>query len=337
MLGRSVISSVSVPSKFVAGICVAAALACAGSSGAQAQDFPNRPVRLIVPFPPGGVMDVTARAVAGPLQESLGQSVIIENRPGGGGNIGTEIVARSAADGYTLLVIGDHTTIAPALYSHLSYDFLRDFAPITNLVIGSHVLVAHSSLAVNSVQELIAEAKKHPGQLSYASPGSGTAQHLGAEMFKTMAGGLQITHIPYKGGGQAITDVVAGQVKLAMLGLAPALPHIRSGKLKALGVTGAKRVAILPDVPTIAESGLPGFVTLQWYGVAAPAATPQPVIQKLQAELVKAVQHPATVERLAAVGMEVAPSASPAEYARFIREDMAKWPAVVKSAGAKVD
>jgi len=325
------------PKRLVAGVCVAATIVCAVSPVAQAQDFPNRPIRMIVPFPPGGVMDVTTRAVATPLQDSLGQSVIIENRPGGGGNIGTEVVARAAPDGYTLLVIGDHTTIAPAIYSHLSYDFLRDFAPITNLVTGSHVLVAHSSLAINNVQELIAEAKKHPGQLSYASPGSGTAQHLGAEMFKTMAGGLQITHIPYKGGGQAITDVVGGQVKLGMLGLAPALPHIKSAKLKALGVTGAKRVAILPDVPTIAESGLPGFVTLQWYGVAAPAATPQPVIQKLHAELVKAVQHPATVERLAAVGMEVAPSASPAEYVTFIRVDMAKWPAVVKSAGARVD
>jgi len=310
---------------------------CAVSTAARAQDFPNRPIRMIVPFPPGGVMDVTTRAVAAPLQESLGQSVLIENRAGGGGNIGTEVVARSAPDGYTLLVIGDHTTIAPALYSHLSYDFLKDFAPITNLVTGSHVLVAHSSLAINNVQQLIAEAKKHPGQLSYASPGSGTAQHLGAEMLKTMAGGLEITHIPYKGGGQAITDVVAGQVKLGMLGLAPALPHIKSGKLKALGVTGTKRVAVLPDVPTIAESGLPGFVTLQWYGVAAPAGTPQPVIRKLYAELVKALQHPATVERLTAVGMEVAPSASPAEYAAFIREDMAKWPAVVKSAGARVD
>ncbi|HTO51299.1 MAG TPA: tripartite tricarboxylate transporter substrate binding protein, partial [Burkholderiales bacterium] len=300
------------PKRLVAGICVAAAIVGAVSPGAQAQDFPNRPIRMIVPFPPGGVMDVTARAVATPLQEGLGQSVIIENRPGGGGNIGTEVVARAAPDGYTLLVIGDHTTIAPAIYSHLSYDFLRDFAPITNLVTGSHVLVAHSSLAINNVQELIAEAKKHPGELSYASPGSGTAQHLGAEMLKAMAGGLQITHIPYKGGGQAITDVVGGQVKLGMLGLAPALPHIRSGKLKALGVTGAKRVAILPDVPTIAESGLPGFVTLQWYGLAAPAATPQAVIQRLYAEAVKAVQHPATVERLAAVGMDVAPSASPA-------------------------
>lgn len=304
---------------------------------AAAQDYPSKPVRLIVPFPPGGVMDVTTRAVAGPLQESLGQPIVVENRPGSGGNIGTESVARAAPDGYTLLVIGDHNTIAPALYSKLPYDFLKEFVHITNLVTGSHVLVAHASLPIHSVRELIAEAKRNPGQLSYASPGNGTAQHLGAELFKVMAGNLQITHIPYKGGGQAISDVVGGQVKLGMLGLAPVLPHIRSGKLKALGVTGRQRVAILADVPTIAESGLPGFETLQWYGVSAPAGTPQSVVQKLYAEIVKAVRHPAAAERLAAVGMEIAPSASPADYARFIREDMAKWPAIVKAAGAKVD
>ena len=308
-------------------------IACA----AGAQGYPDRPVRMLVPFPPGGVMDVSARTVAPFLQQALGQPVIIENRPGSGGMLGTDAGAHAAPDGYTLTVIGDHNTIAPALYARLNHDIVKDFAPITKLVIGSHVLVAHASLPVSSIQELIAAAKAHPGELSYASPGNGTAQHLGAEMFKVMAGNLQITHIPYKGGGQAIGDVVGGQVKLAMLGLAPALPHIKSGKLKALGVTGRKRVAVLPDVPTIAESGLPGFETLQWYGVAAPAGTPPAVIQRLYTELVKAVRQPAAVERLASVGMEVAPSASPGEFARFIREDMVKWPAVVKAAGARID
>jgi tripartite-type tricarboxylate transporter receptor subunit TctC len=304
---------------------------------AVSQEFPSKPLRMVVPFPPGGVMDVTTRSVAAPLSEALGQSILIENRSGGGGNIGTDSVARSAPDGYTLLVVGDHNTIAPALYSKLSYDIVKDFAPITNLVVGSHVLVAHSSLPINSVKELIEQARKTPGELSYASPGSGTAQHLGGEMLKTMAGGLQITHIPYKGGGQAISDLVGGQVKLGVLGLAPVLPHLKSGKLKALGVTGKRRVAILPDVPTIAESGLPGFETVQWYGVVAPAGTPPAVISRLYAELVKAVRQPAVVERLAAVGMEVSPSASPADFAKFIREDIAKWPPVVKSAGARVD
>lgn len=306
-------------------------------SVAQAQDWPNRPVRIVVPFPPGGVMDVSIRAVAGPLQESLGQSIVIENRAGSAGNVGTEVVARAAPDGYTLLGIGDHTTIVPSLYAKLSYDFLRDFTPVTNLVTGSHVLVAHASLPINNVRELIDAAKRSPGQLSYASPGSGSAQHLGAEILKSMAGNLDIVHIPYKGGGQAITDVVGGQVKLAMLGLAPALPHIRSGKIKALGVTGAKRMRLMPEVPTIAESGLPGFETLQWYGIAVPAATPMPIVQKLHAELVKAAQHPQASERLAAVGMEVSISASPEAYAKFLREDMMRWPEVVKRAGAKAD
>jgi tripartite-type tricarboxylate transporter receptor subunit TctC len=307
------------------------------SLAASAQTYPSKPIRLVVPFPPGGVMDTSTRAIAAPLQESLGQSILVENRPGSGGNIGTDSVARAAPDGYTLLIIGDHNTIAPALYSKLTYDFVKDLAPITNLVVGSHVLVAHGSLPISSVKELIADAKANPGKHSYASPGNGTAQHLGAELLKVMAGNLQITHIPYKGGGQAIGDVVGGQVKLGMLGLAPVLPHIKSGKLKALGVTGKKRVAILPDVPTIDESGLPGFETIQWYGVSAPAATPPAVIQKLHGELVKAARHPAAIERLAAVGMEVSTSASPAEYAKFLREDMAKWPAVVKAAGARVD
>jgi tripartite-type tricarboxylate transporter receptor subunit TctC len=313
-------------------LLAAAALPLAAIS----QDYPAKPVRMVVPFPPGGVMDVTTRTVAAPLAEALGQSVIVENRPGSGGNIGTDAVARSAADGYTLLVVGDHNTIAPALYSKLSYDIAKDFVHITNLVVGSHAFVAHSSLPMNSLKEVLDYAKKHPGELAYASPGNGTAQHLGAEIIKTMAG-VQITHIPYKGGGQAISDVAGGQVKLGMLGLAPVLPHIKSGKLKALAVTGKKRVGVLPNVPTVAESGLPGFETVQWYGVSAPAGTPPAVVKRLHAELVKAVRQPQAVERLASVGMEVQPSASPEEFARFIREDMAKWPPVVKSAGAKVD
>ena len=303
----------------------------------HAQEYPSKPIRIVVPFAPGGVMDLTARSIAAPLGESLGQSMIIDNRPGGGGNIGADAVARAPADGYTLMILGDNNTIAPALYSKLNHDVLKDFAPITNLVTGSHIFVAHPSLPAGNIRELIAYAKAHPKELSYASPGTGTAQHLGGEMFKAMAGGLDITHIPYKGGGQAIGDVVGGQVKLAVLGLAPAIPHIKGGKLRALGVTGKRRVAVLPDVPTIAESGLPEFETLQWYGVVAPAGTPAPVIAKLHAELLKASRSVVFVERLSAAGMDVATSAQPEDYARFIRTDMVKWPAVVKAAGAKVD
>ena len=304
---------------------------------AYAQEYPTKPVRLIVPFAPGGVMDLTARSIASPLGEALGQAVVVENRPGGGGNIGTDAVAQAAPDGYTLLMAGDNNSIAPALYAKLNHDVLRDFAPISNLVTGAHIFVAPLSLPANSIRELVALAKARPGALSYASPGNGTAQHLGGEMFKLMAGGLQITHIPYTGGGQAIGDVVGGQVSFGVLGLAPVIPHLKGGKLKALGVTGKRRVAILPDVPTLAESGVPNFETLQWYGVVAPAATPAPIIAKLHAELLKAARTQAFVDRLTAAGMDVVTSPQPEDYQRFIRDDMAKWPAVVKAAGARVD
>ncbi|MCX7160005.1 MAG: tripartite tricarboxylate transporter substrate binding protein [Proteobacteria bacterium] len=304
---------------------------------AYAQEYPTKPVRLIVPFAPGGVMDLTARSIASPLGEALGQAVVVENRPGGGGNIGTDVVAQAAPDGYTLLMAGDNNSIAPALYAKLNHDVMRDFAPISNLVTGAHIFVAPLSLPANSIRELVALAKARPGALSYASPGNGTAQHLGGEMFKLMAGGLQITHIPYKGGGQAIGDVVGGQVSFGVLGLAPVIPHLKGGKLKALGVTGKRRVAILPDVPTLAESGVPNFETLQWYGVVAPAATPAPIIARLHAELLKAARTQAFVDRLTAAGMDVVTSPQPEDYQRFIRDDMAKWPAVVKAAGARVD
>ena len=304
---------------------------------AHGQEYPTKPVRLIVPFAPGGVMDLTARSIASPLGEALGQAVVVENRPGGGGNIGTDVVAQAAPDGYTLLMAGDNNSIAPALYAKLNHDVMRDFAPISNLVTGAHIFVAPLSLPANSIRELAALAKARPGALSYASPGNGTAQHLGGEMFKLMAGGLQITHIPYKGGGQAIGDVVGGQVSFGVLGLAPVIPHLKGGKLKALGVTGKRRVAILPDVPTLAESGVPNFETLQWYGVVAPAATPAPIIARLHAELLKAARTQAFVDRLTAAGMDVVTSPQPEDYQRFIRDDMAKWPAVVKAAGARVD
>ena len=232
-----------------------------GLAGAQTA-WPEKSVRVVVPWAPGGITDIVAWLLAQKLTASLGQQFLVDNKGGAGGNIGADIVAKAPADGYTLMVLGDNNTIAPALYAKLNHDVVKDFAPLALLVTGSHILVAHPSLPVNNVRELVDYAKKHPKELSYASPGNGTAQHLGAELFKAMAGNLDITHIPYKGGGQAIGDIVGGQVKLGMLGLAPAIPHLKAGKLKALGVTGRKRVAILPDVPTIAESGLPGFETL---------------------------------------------------------------------------
>jgi tripartite-type tricarboxylate transporter receptor subunit TctC len=304
---------------------------------AAAQDYPSKPVRLIVPYAPGGVLDVSARSIAIPLAKELGQQVIVENKPGGGGNIGTDLVARSEPDGYTILMFTDTNTIAPALYRKLSYDPVADFAPVTLLASGSHVVVAHPSLPVASIKELIAYATTHPGKLSYASPGAGTAQHLGGEMLKSAAGGLHITHVPYKGGGQAINDVVGGQVQLAVLGLAPALPHIKAGKLKALGVTGEERVAVLPGVPTIQEAGLPGVQTTQWLGVAVAAGTPAPVQEKLYAAFVKSVNAPSVRSVLDRIGLRVTTSTSPAAFAAFIRSDIQRWPAIVKAAGATAD
>jgi tripartite-type tricarboxylate transporter receptor subunit TctC len=303
---------------------------------ASAQAYPSKPVRLVVPYPPGGVVDVTTRAIALPLTEGLGQQIVVENRPGGGGNIATDFVARAAPDGYTLLIFADTNTIAPSLYPKLNHDPVKDFAPITMLAAGSHILVAHPSVPAGNLKELIALAKQKPGALAYASPGNGTAQHLGTEMLKTMAG-INLTHVPYKGGGQAISDVVGGQVPLGMLGLAPALPHIKSGRLKAIAVTGRKRTPVLPEVPTMIESGLPGFSTTLWLGAVAPAGTPAPVIQKLHAEFVKAAHNPAVIERLAAVGLEPATNATPQEFAALIREEIARWTPIVKASGAKPD
>ncbi|MEN9763941.1 MAG: hypothetical protein RI906_3767 [Pseudomonadota bacterium] len=318
-----------------AGIAVAGV--APGQAWAQADGWPNKqPLRLIVHFAPGGVLDVITRALSGPLSQELGQSVLVENKAGAGGNIGTDFVARAAPDGYTALMFADSNTIAPALYSKLNHDPVRDFEPVTMLAVGSHVLVAHPSLPVRSLAELITYAKQNPGKLSYATPGSGTAQHLGGETFKAMAG-VDIAHLPYKGGGQAIVDVVGGQVPLGMLGFAPALPHIKAGRLNALAVTGEQRIALLPDVPTMQELGLKGMVTLQWAGLSLPKGTPREIIDRLHQATLKAARHEAFINRVEGIGMSVLVSRTTADFATFIREDLARWPAMVKTAGAKAD
>ena len=305
-------------------------------ANAQADSWPgNKPIRLIVHFAPGGVLDIITRALSGPLAKELGQSVLVENKAGAGGNIGTDFVARAAPDGYTALMYADSNTIAPALYSKLNHDPLRDFDPVTLLSVGSHVLVAHQSLPVRSLAELIDYVKKNPGKLSYATPGNGTAQHLGGETFKAMAG-LDIAHLPYKGGGQAIVDVVSGQVPLGMLGFAPALPHIRSGRLTALAVTGEQRIALLPDVPTMQELGLK-MVTLQWVGISLPRGTPREIVERLHHATVRASRDEQFISRVEAIGMSVKISHKTSDFAEFIRQDIARWPAMVRTAGAKVD
>ena len=299
---------------------------------ASAQTWPNRPIRLVVPHAAGGVTDVVARLVAQPLGEALGQAVVVDNKPGAGGIVGTDIAAKAPADGYTLLMFVDANTIFPSTSKTLNHDPAASFAPISLLGRGSHVLVAHPSVTASNLREVVSYVRQNPKDLSAALPSYGGPQHLALEMIKAAAG-VDITPIPYKGGGPAVVDVVGGQVKLGLLGMAPALPHIRSGKLKAIAVTGGARSAVLPNVPTLAESGLPGFATSQWQAIVAPAGTPAPIVVRIHAELVKIMQQAAITEKLAAIGMDNATSASPEDMARMIRDELSRWPAVVKAAG----
>ena len=315
-------------------VAIAAALAL---NSAQAQDYPNKPIRLVLAYATGGAMDLSGRVIAPILAESLGQPVIVENRTGGAGNIGAEVVAKSAPDGYTILFFTDAYTIAPSLFSRLPYDPVKDFIPITQMISGAHILVGHPSVPAANLQELIAYVKKNPGKLAYGSPGNGTPQHLAAELFKTLAGNLQITHVPYKGGGQAIVDVVGGQVQLASLGLPPTVGHIKAGRLRAYAVTSKVRQRLLPDTPTFQEAGVPGFETVQWWGPAVPAGTPMPIVTRLYDEFLKALRNPALVERYNSAGLEVTPSASPAAFSAFIKSEIERWAPIVQAAGAKVD
>ena len=315
-------------------LAVAMALVFASAAGAFAQSWPTKPIRLIVCYPPGGVTDVIARLLAQPLSEALGQSIVVENKPGANGVIGSEIVAGSAPDGYTLLMYVDGNTVLPSIMRKMPFEPLKAFAPITVLGRGSHVIVAHPTLPVRSLGEVIAYARKHPGELSYASPGLASPQSLSLEAIKK-ASGIDIVHIPYKGGGQAIADVASGQVKLGVLGMAPALSHIRSGALVALAVTGANRSPLLPDVPTVAEAALPGFETVQWQGMAAPAGTSPQIVGRLHDELVRIMATPVVVERLKSIGMDNSTSPTPDDFRRTIESDLARWPAIVKAAGIR--
>jgi tripartite-type tricarboxylate transporter receptor subunit TctC len=297
----------------------------------NAQTWPSKPIKLIVPHAPGGVTDFVARLVAQPLGEALGQSVLVENKPGASGLLGTESAASAPPDGYTFVMFVDANTILPSTVKQLNHDPLKSFAPITVLGRGSHVIVAHPSLGVRTLPELIAYAKKNPG-LSYASPGIAGPQALAMATI-THSLGLELMQIPYKGGGQAIGDVVSGQVKVGILGMAPALPHIKSDKLVALAVTGGQRVALLPDVPTVAEAALPGFETVQWQGMSAPAGTPPAIVQRMHDELVRIMSSPLVKERLASVGMDNSTSPTPADFTKMIAAELQRWPAVVKLAG----
>jgi tripartite-type tricarboxylate transporter receptor subunit TctC len=303
---------------------------------AHAQAFPSRPIRLIVPFPPGGGNDILARAVGQRLTELVSQPVVIDNRAGAGGVIGATTAAQALPDGYTLF-LGSLGNLAhnPALKSNLPYDPLRDFAPVSMLATSSFILLANPSFQAKSVQELITLAKAQPGKIDYASSGTGSSLHMTMEVFKSAAG-IDLLHVPYKGSNALMTDVISGRVPLVFSTMAPALPHVKSGKLRALGVSSAKRATAAPDVPTIAESGIRGFDVSNWQGIAAPAKTPRAVIVKLNHDLLAALKLPGTNEALTAQGFEAA-GTTPEEFTKLIRSELEKYKKVVKTAGIKVD
>ena len=304
-------------------------------SHACAQSFPAKAIRIVVPLAAGGPGDVLARAVGQKLAESVGQPVVIDNRVGANTNIGNEAVAKAAPDGYTLLAAASTLTINPSLYANLPYDAVKSFAPITLVATTPLVLVVHPSLPVKSVQELAALAKARPAQLHYGSAGNGSVLHLAGEMFNTMAR-VKLVHVPYKGVTNAFGDLLGGQIALMFPGAPIALPQARAGKLRALATTGEKRAPAAPELPTIAETGLPGYEVSVWYGMLAPAGTPPATIARLHAELVKIVQSPEITARWAALGAESLHN-TPEQFAAFIRNDLVKWTKVVRDSGAKVD
>jgi tripartite-type tricarboxylate transporter receptor subunit TctC len=301
------------------------------ASVAAAQGYPTRPVRLIIPFPPGGSNDIVGRMIAAQLGERLGQTMVVDNRGGAGGTIGTELAARSQADGYTLLLISTAYAFNTSIYKKLPYDPVRSFTPVALLGSGPGVLVVNPALPVGSVRDLIALAKERPGKLNNASAGIGSFQHLASELFRIQAG-IEWLHVPYKGGGPAMMDLIAGQADASVGSLIQMLPHIRSGKLKALGTTGAKRSPVLPDVPTVAEAGVPGYEATNWWGFLAPAGTPPAIVERLHQEVVAVQASAETKRRFETEGAE-ALQMSPADFGAFIAAETAKWARVVKEAG----
>lgn len=308
----------------------------AGGYAAAAETYPAKPVRIIVPFSPAGFIDFTARFVAGPLSAALGQPVIVENRAGAGGIIGTEFVARANPDGYTLVIgsVGTHA-VNQALYPNLSYNVLRDFQPVARLSEAPSILAVHPSLPVHSVKDLIELARTRPGQINYASAGAGTSTHLAAVLLEHLAR-IKFVHVAYKGGGPMIIAVLSGEVPVTFGTAASVSPHIKSGKLRGLAVTGSQRAAALPDLPTIAESGLPGYEMDNWLGIFAPAGTPRAVVEKLSSEAIRIVRLPEVSEGFQARGAEPSPL-GPNEFAAFVKKELEKWAKVVTATGMTVN
>ena len=302
---------------------------------AAAQAWPSRPVKLVVPYPPGGPTDIVARVVAERLQAQTGQPFVVDNRPGAGGNLGADAVAKAPADGYTLLVATTAHAINKSLFKNLNYDVQRDFAPVSLLTQGPLVLVVNPEFPAKNVAELIAMAKAKPKAVSFASSGNGQSTHLAAELFASMAH-APMTHVPYKGSAPALNDLIAGQVPLMFDTMLSAMPHVKGGKLRALAITGAQRSPAAPDLPTIAESGLPGYQAYAWNGLLVPAATPPAVVQRLSEELKTALANPAVQEKFAAQGF-AATWTSPADAGHFLKNEVDKWARTVQVSGAKVE
>ncbi len=302
----------------------------------QSQEaWPTRPVRFILPFPPGGGTDILGRMIAERLSAHLGQPVVTENRGGAGGNVGAEAAARAAPDGYTIVLVAPSLAISPTLYSKINYDPVKDFAPISLVATVPNVMITQPSLPVQNLQEFIAHVKAKPGALNFGSGGAGTSNHLAGELFN-MVTGTQLVHIPYKGVNLAMQDVLSGNVHLVFIGTPAAAPHIKAGKLRALALVAPQRSAALPDVPTVAEAGLREFEVTTWYGVLAPAGTPRPIINRVNAELVKIMHSPELKEKLAATGTDPLTS-TPEEFAAYIKSEIAKWGDVIRKAGVKAD
>jgi len=313
--------------------CLLAPVASATAPLEQVGGYPERPIRLLVGFAPGGGTDTTARAIAQRLSIALGQQVVIDNRPGAAGNIAADIVAKSSADGYTLLM-GTIAALAinPTLFGNLPFDPVKDFAPITQAVNSTNVLVVHPGVKATNVKELIALAKAAPDKILYGSSGVGGAGHLAGELFGTL-GGVRMVHVPYKGGGPVMVDLLAGQVQIVFATAATAIPHIKSGRIRPLGVTTLKRAGMLPDIPTIAEQGLKGFDANNWYGLLAPARTPRAIVQKLNVEVVKVLNTPEIKQYLFSQGLDPAPTTAE-EFGAYVKSEIAKWATVVRNAGA---
>jgi len=311
------------------------ALLCLCCASAWAQDYPAKAVRVIVPFAPGGGTDVLGRIASQKLTERLGHTFVIENRSGGGGNPGAELVAKAAPDGYTLVMAGVPHAISMSLYPKLGYDLARDLAAVASVGTFPSMIVVHPSLPAKSVKELIALARKRPGEINYGSGGSGSPNHLALELFGVLSG-VKLMHVPYKGSGQLIGDLLGGQIQLASMGFPTAASHAKAGKLRALAVTSSKRAAMFPDLPTVAEAGLAGFDVSSWYGLFAPAATSRDIIVRLNSEVRALVVTQDVKDRLATLGAEPL-ALTPEEYTKLVRDEIAKWAKVVKASGAKVD